>query len=279
MTKRFLCLLPLFATVAPAAAADLGLAVAVRAFKGSGSAEIEAMARGYDDLLTADLSGITHPCTLRVTEWKRRADVLREQQLGRSRYADRSTFARPGQATQPDVFVDGSIVESGGRVSWHVKASNALTGEVLAEDRGSAPARDAVDSSETVARNLAGKLCKKKLGWRISGQIDEASITGVICGPLDAPFTATSPEVAGQWQFTPAGAAGGTFSYSAADVGGARGSGTGTYRLLRGAADGPATLKLAGTGAVHSPLGSFSAPITESLTLTPIPSCERVGDR
>lgn len=264
----------------PALAADKGLAVAVRGFTGAGSADTVAVAPGITDLLSGALSEMTQPCTVRVTEWRRRGELLKEVELGRSRYADRSSFAVPGQATQPDVFIDGTLNERNGSVAWTVKAVDAVSGSTLAEERGSVPAGQLLDSPDTMARRLGEKLCKRRAGWRISGQIDEASVTGVVCGPLDRPFTASSPEVAGQWQFTPAGAAGGKFSYSAADVGGVRGSGAGSYRVLAGgAADAPVTLKLSGTGSIHSPLGTFSAAITESLTLTPIPSCERVGDR
>lgn len=267
------------AVVLPAPAADKGLAVAVRGFTGTGSADTVAVAPGFVDLLSIALGEMKQPCTVRVTEWRRRSELLKEVELGRSPYADRSTFPTPGQATQPDVFIDGTLGERGGSVAWTVKAVDAQTGATLAEERGSVPNGQLLDSADTMARRLGDKLCKRRAGWRISGQIDEATVTGVVCGRLDRPFTASSPEVAGQWQFTPASAAGGKFSYSAANVGGARGTGSGSYRVSAGAADGPVTLQLAGTGSVHSPLGSFSAEITEALTLTPIPSCERVGDR
>ncbi len=263
-----------------AAAQDQGLAVAVRSFSGSGSAEIEAFARGYVALLSSDMTNVSGPCPLRVVEWERRADARREIQLGQSRHAQKGTFAQPGHATQPDVFVDGTLVERGQRMAWNVKVTDAVSGRVVAEERGSVPVGQTVDSSETVARNLANKLCQVKAGWRLSGRLDEASITGVVCGSLDRPFTATAPEVAGRWQFTPAAAGGGKFSYVAADVGGTRGTGAGTYRVQGDPSAGTAVaIHIVGTGSIQSPLGTFSGPINETLTLTPIPSCERVGDR
>lgn len=69
----------------PALAADKGLAVAVRGFTGAGSADTVAVAPGITDLLSGALSEMTQPCTVRVTEWRRRGELLKEVELGRSR--------------------------------------------------------------------------------------------------------------------------------------------------------------------------------------------------
>jgi len=95
-------------------------------------------------------------------------------------------------------------------------------------------------------------------------------------GSLGKPFTAVSPEVAGTWKFTPKSQSAGTFSYEAKNIGGATGTGSGTY-VLSPTPQGGGKIKLAGTGSIHSPVGDFSAAITESISLTPLRSCGRVG--
>lgn len=264
---------------APHAAADKPMAIAVKAFTGKGSADVAAMAPGYSGLLITDWLGRPNPpCKLTQVEWIRRADAMREIELGKSPHADRKTFPKPGQLTQPDVFVSGRLTDDGSNVSWVIEAHDATTGELIAEDHGSAPGDKILDQTEAIADRLSKKLCKVKLAYRISGVMDEATVAGIVCGKLDKPFTATSPEVAGAWTFTPAGERGGSFSYTAANVGGATGFGSGKYTVIQ--RDGAAVaLKLSGSGSIRSPLGVFSAPITELLTLTPISSCERVGNQ
>lgn len=258
------------------AAEPLGTAVAVKAFKGTGP---EApMGKGMADLLIVDLMQAGAKCRLRLVEWMRRADALKEFELAKSPYADKSTFPQPGRLTQPDVFIDGVIHTTANSITWSLQATDAITGAVLAEDRSVTPARDFNAASEGIAQRLASKLCKVRAGYRITGRMDDATINGVVCGGLSRPFTATSPEVAGSWNFTPKGDTAGSFTYGAKNVGGATGSGAGTYTVIA-EGEGRVRLQLAGTGRVHSPLGTFSAKITESLHLTPIPSCERVGDR
>ncbi|TXC66786.1 hypothetical protein FSC37_16145 [Piscinibacter aquaticus] len=128
----------------------------------------------------------------------------------------------------------------------------------------------------TSRRGKAEELLRLSIagtGWRIEGRLDEATIKGVVCGSLDSPFTAIAPEVAGQWQFTPSGADGGTFSYVAANVGGTRGTGQGRYSVIAEGGE-PVAIHITGSGSIQSPVGTFSGPINEKLTLTPIPSCE-----
>ncbi|HWS03691.1 MAG TPA: hypothetical protein VN448_09900 [Gammaproteobacteria bacterium] len=253
-----------------------GLAVAVKTFEAAGVEPYYGAS--LSDLLNNDLSAGGEHCKLRVVEWRRRADVIREIELGQSRYADKATFAQPGRLIQPDVFIEGAVNTTDTTASWSIQAKDAISGELLAEDTGSVASDQALDVSEAIAKRLSEKLCKVRAGYRITGQMDDATITGVACGKLTKPFTATSPEVAGNWNFTPKGDSAGNFTYAAKNVGGVPGSGAGTYTVIH-EGEGSVRLKLSGTGSIHSPVGKFSAPITESLTLTAIPSCERVGNR
>lgn len=177
------------------------------------------------------------------------------------------------------------------RVTVTLSGGESITPELIAPAPGTlthvAPdSRRAQMEIVLVATSRRGKaeerlkLSIADTGWRIDGRLDETTITGVVCGTLDQPFTATAPEVAGQWQFTPSDATGGKFSYVAANVGGTRGNGAGSYNVIGDPGTGnPVSLHIKGTGSIHSPLGTFSGPINERLTLTPIASCERTGDR
>jgi hypothetical protein len=107
---------------------------------------------------------------------------------------------------------------------------------------------------------------------RITGRMDDATVQGLICGDLARPFGAVSPEVEGSWSFVPRSASAGSFTYKARNVGGVPGSGSGTYVITRDA-QGGGRIKLDGTGSIHSPVGTFSATIYETLTLTPAPGC------
>lgn len=131
--------------------------------------------------------------------------------------------------------------------------------------------RSPVAAAASVASSAAAAPSRRN-GLRISGRIDEATVQGLICGDLARPFGAVSPEVEGSWSFVPRGATAGSFTYKARNVGGVPGSGLGTYVITRDA-NGGGRIKLDGTGSIHSPVGTFSATIFETLTLTPAPGC------
>lgn len=178
---------------------------------------------------------------------------------------------------QPDVFVDGSISIVGNSFTWSVKITNAVTGEVQANLQGRGN-DDLFETEQALIKKLAEELCKARPGYVLSGRMDEATINGLVCGDLSKPLTAKSPEVAGTWTFTPTSKSSGSFVYSAANVGGVPGKGSGTYKIAP-AAGGTLRIQLSGSGSIMSPVGTFSAPITESLTLTPAASCKRTGNR
>ena len=274
--KLFVALIFTGIPLALPAASPSGLVVGVTKFEGTGTNP--GMGPFLTDLVLGDVLQSGEPCKLRLIEWARRGDVLKEIEFGQTPYVDKATAPKKGQLLQPDVFVDGAVSTTADSMTWSIQAREASTGAVLAEDKGTGKQSDHVKISEGIGKRLASKLCKKNAGYRITGRMDDATINGVICGGLAKPFTATSPEVAGSWKFTPASESAGSFSYTAKNVGGATGSGAGTYKAIPGAG-GNVRIQLAGKGSIHSPLGTFSAAITESLTLTPIPSCERTGDR
>lgn len=277
MVVTFMLCLLLSVLSAQAGTPVEGPAVAVRDFTSSQGPE-SVLGKGLPDMLITDLVQMTEPCMVTVAEWRHRAEVIGEIELQQSGSVDPGSAVSPGKMVQPDIFVDGSITASGNNVNWTIKLTDAVTGEDLGTLEGSAPGEQIFEAEQKLAKELHEELCKKRPGYQISGTMDEATITGIICGGLDKPFTATSPEVAGSWTFTPSGKTGGSFAYTAQNVGGATGSGGGTYSIVSGA-PGTKAIKLSGSGSIHSPVGTFSAPITESLTLTPIASCRRRGNR
>jgi hypothetical protein len=207
--------------------------------------------RGFAELIVTDLGVTPNPCDLRLAEWLRRADVIREIELSQSGDFNPATAIPVGQLLQPDVFLRGTLNSDGTTATWSLQLVVAEGGRVV---------------------------CKLEVGYAMAGVMDEATIGGTICGNLDKNFTARSPEVGGDWKFVPGSPDAGTFTYAAADVGGVTGSGSGTYTVLR-SGEKAVRIQLAGTGAIHSPLGTFTAEITESIALTPVKTCGRVGDK
>jgi hypothetical protein len=218
----------------------------------------------FHDLLITDLiETYGKACRGRITEWAKRAEALKEIELSNSRYGDPATAIRRGQLLQPGFFIESTIGGTAERFTYSLQVKDATTGEVVAEESETVPANQAFDTIDRLADRLPEKLCKNRAGYRMDGVMDEATINGTICGKLDKPFVAISPEVAGNWKFTPAGPASGSFTYTAKNIGGATGSGAGTYVIAR----------------TRSPLGTFSAAITESIHLTPVKTCGRIGDK
>jgi len=257
-------------------AADVsGPTVAVVDFEGG---TLENKGRALSSQLIDPIQARIADCGGRQRDWSRRADIQKEIAFQQTKYVDPTTAAKPGQLLQPDVFITGTVSGDANNFTWKVEVVAAVGGEVIAEDSGTAPNDKFIDSAflDQLAKRLIDKACKLRAGYKMDGRMDDASISGTICGSLEKPFTAVSPEVAGSWDFTPQSETNGAFTYQAKNIGGATGTGAGTYVLTR-TPQGSGKIKLAGKGTVHSPMGDFSAAITESITLTPLRTCGRVG--
>ena len=231
---------------------------------------------GLSDSLMHHLVPQVRGCKGKITEWARRRDVVNEVEFQQSKYVDKSTATEVGQLLQPDLVISGQLNGDAQSFSWAVQLKDAITGELLLEDKGKAPAGEILTFDKAVADRMSKKICESEVGYAISGQMDEGTVSGTICGKLDKSFTAVSPEVGGTWNFTPSSELGGSFTYAASNVGGVPGSGGGTYKILKSGNTAQA-IKLSGSGAIHSPLGTFTAAIGETLTLTPIKTCGRRG--
>lgn len=256
------------------AAAVKGPAVAV---KMPTSTHPEMTAAGFGALLAVDLiQPLEKSCNGQAIEWMRRKDVEREIAMQQGPVFDPKTGVATGQLAQPDIFIESSLSGESQSFEYTLVAVDAKTGDVIAREQVSGKADAFFESTAPAVQRLVDKMCDQKPGYIMEGVMDDATIKGTICGPLDKPFTATSPEVAGKWNFTPANPNAGSFKYAAQNIGGVKGMGSGTYTIVRGAS-GAAEIRLKGTGSVQSPLGTFSAPITESIKLTPAKTCGRIG--
>ena len=276
LAAALLCLV-LGAGLSRAQTSASGPSIAIETFTGT-TTPTAFIPKAASARLLTDMLKPMQECKGKIAEWQRRGDIVRELDLSRSGRVDPTQALPTDQLIQPDAFVRGTVNGSG-PYAWSVQVVAAVGGEVLVEESGTARTEDDVLlMTEELGPRLAKKLCEKDVGYVMSGTMDEATINGTICGKLDKPFTATSPEVAGTWTFTPKSELAGTFTYVAKNVGGVPGSGKGTYTVIPGASGGQ-RIQLAGTGSIQSPVGTFSAEITESIALTPVKTCGRVGDK
>ncbi len=170
-------------------------AVGVNTFQGPGSGDLQYLARGAADLVIVDLvNGLPKACAgsggdvvVREVDPERVKALEAEQELGRSPYADKSTFPTPN-ATIPDVLVNGTV-GSDGNVT--VTINDARTGETidqLTQDLGS----DALGGLEQLAGKIATKLCtltdayELRLDVNGSGNFGTHSATGKLLTTLTA---------------------------------------------------------------------------------------------
>jgi hypothetical protein len=127
----------------------------------SSTSDLAAWSRGFADLLINDvLEGAGRRCPGHVTlrEVARLADALREFELGKSRYADKSTFPKRNLIIL-DVAVRGTVTEGAdGAARVTLTITNDRTGAKLGVIDAPLGA-DVYAGEETVAGQLTDKLC------------------------------------------------------------------------------------------------------------------------
>jgi hypothetical protein len=170
-------------------------AVGVNAFDGPSSGDLQNLARGAADLVIVDLvNGLPKVCAssggdvvVREVDPERVKALEAEQELGRSPYADKSTFPPPNVIV-PDVLVNGTV-DRDGNVTATI--NDARTGEVIdqvTQELGS----DAFDGLEQLAGKLAEKLCSLTDAYELrldvngSGEFGTHSATGKLSTTLIA---------------------------------------------------------------------------------------------
>jgi hypothetical protein len=150
--------------------------------------------KSLPELLENEMGRPLNACGGHIIEWRRRADIEREVDLARKGLIDPATAPREGRNMRPDVFVRGTV-NGDSSYTWKIQLVAAVGGEILGEDSGTVPAQDLFEAVPQVATRLVRKLCEQRVGYAMDGVMDEATITGTICGTLDKPFTAVSPDV------------------------------------------------------------------------------------
>lgn len=146
------------------------VAVGIHQFSGPSGGELGAFARGFHDLLISDVferAGARCKGRVALREVARIADVLREFELAKSPYADRSTFPKRNFIVV-DVAVRGQIVQlPGGAAKVVVTITDDRTGASLGEI--DAPlGTNVLAGEERVADQLVDKLCKLSETFKVT---------------------------------------------------------------------------------------------------------------
>lgn len=170
-------------------------AVGVNPFGGPSSGDLGNVARGAADLIIVDLvNGLPKACAgtggdvvVREVDPERVKALEAEQELGRSPYADPSTFPPP-DAIVPDVLVNGTVGSDG---TVTVTIADARTGAAIdqaTQDLGD----DAFGGLEQLAGQIATKLCaltdayELKLDVTGTGEFGTHAATGKVATTLIA---------------------------------------------------------------------------------------------
>ena len=141
---------------------SVGVGIYPFSFSGaSPTSDLGWFSRGFADLLITDvLQAVAQRCPGHVTlrEVARIADVLREFELGKSPYADKSTFPERNLIIL-DVAVRGTVIEgAGGAARVKLTITNDRTGAQLGAIEAPLGA-DVFAGEENVAGQLTDKLC------------------------------------------------------------------------------------------------------------------------
>ncbi len=177
-------------------------AVGVYPFKGPTSGDLKYAAQGAADLMIVDLlnslpkacKGTGGDVVIREVDPERVKALRAEQELGRSPYADKSTFPTPNVIV-PDVSVNGTV-GADGKVT--VTVTDARTGEVL-DTATQSLGDDAFGNLEKLSGEVAKKLCKLVDAFELKLNVTGDSIAGThnATGTLNTTLIARGTN--GQW--------------------------------------------------------------------------------
>lgn len=146
------------------------VAVGIHAFSGPSGGELGAFATGFHALLITDVlqqSAARCPGRVAVREVARMAELLREFELGKSPYADKSTFPQRNLIVV-DVAVRGRITQlPDGTAKAVVTISDDRTGAQLAQLDGSL-GKDVFAGEERLAGRLVDKLCQLSESFEVT---------------------------------------------------------------------------------------------------------------
>ena len=176
-----------------------------------GDSDLAWFSRGFHDALISDVVRLADercPGRAVLREVERMAEILREFELGNSRYADKSTFPRRDLIVL-DVAVRGTITEApGGTARVAITITDDRTGGQLDTIQGTLDLDDVWAGEEEIASRLTDKLCKLTEAYEVtldvngSGRFGTHTAAGTMHSVLLArrtgeTWTATGPL---QWE-------------------------------------------------------------------------------
>ncbi len=124
----------------------------------TGDRDWDALSGGINDLMMNDLFSARGDCGTTLIEVERRADLIRELEFQQSPYVDPSTRLTRNFIVA-DLELRGSISRAGGKVKVAMAIVEKRTGKELG-GRETTLGADWPDQLETLAKRLAGDLCK-----------------------------------------------------------------------------------------------------------------------
>lgn len=231
--------------------------------------------RGGDAEWAASLKGMAENSRTRfVNKFGEVAQAERRRQLlGESDESTRSEFGKTVESLL-DQFYDQVLLKEMAAAELDCRyAKKALHDLIFVErNRQLLGIEGKTVDFEGKFKKLEEMAEKCKKGYSASGSGDGITISGSICGTVDAPFTLNGSIEGGSvtFNYSPASEKGGSVSYTGSGYGFSV-SGSGTYKIS-GSDDGPLTLVQTNNGCVDGVDGSCRT-TTETITLTPTESC------
>lgn len=245
-----------------------GSDIAVDVFTAAPSpdADFNAAAPATADLLLNDLMELTIPnnkvaapefgkCKVRLVEWMRRADALKEMEFQQGKDVDPATRSDPGKVIQPNLMVKGQVSLDGNTVKWTLNVNHHPSGKKSFSISGEAPVDTMLkEMPNDMARKLLKKLCTPT-GFKVTARFNDLSLAGTICDP-SSPFTLKGKGVTSGilFSFTPSSETDGAFRIGGT-AGGVPWNGGGKYVISQ--KEGKGTMKMNGSWSIKTPVGVF----------------------
>lgn len=230
-------------------------------FAGNGLGE--AILHEVSTLLDGDFAW----CAGKIVEWRRRADVEKEQKFSKSEYVDQSTVDGSISPIAPDFLIGGGIRFGAGKADWTIEIKTP-DGAVVDTFTGFSDDDAVVEEGARIAEQVLQKLCPGP--WTVTGGGARIVVSGTVT-KLDEPFEVVGnfPGGTANFFYSPTSRGGGTVKYVLAGSG-VSGAGEGTYTIGPSGDSSTLTIQQTTTGCITGIPNSCKTN-SEVLTLTPIP--------
>jgi hypothetical protein len=262
-------LLSLSPEIAAAQQADVTMAVDTITTDNYPGQEFAGNGLGEEILhqLSTQLDGDFAWCAGKLVEWRRRADVEKEQEFSKSGYVDQTTVGGPMSPIAPDFLIGGDIRFGAGKADWTIEIRSP-DGAVVDSFTGFSDDDAVLEEGARIAEHVLQKLCPGP--WTVTGGGARIVVTGTVA-KLDEPFEVVGkfPGGTANFIYSPTSRGGGTVKYVLAGSG-VSGAGEGTYTIGPSGDASTLTIQQTTTGCITGVAGSCRTN-SEVLTLTPIP--------